>query len=109
MGNSLTMRGATAGKNRFLMQSRRFYWAVFVLIAVTPSVAKTGEAAEESDDASLPQLLKVAQAELQEANLSKKEIELRVKVDENVATVRAYFPRADGGRPEMRNPKFWTQ
>jgi hypothetical protein len=66
------------------------------------------EQPKESNKTSLPQLLRVAREELQAAKLPEREIQLRLKVVENVATVKAYFPRADGGRPEMRNPKYWT-
>jgi len=30
-----------------------------------------------------------------------------LKIVENVATVKAYYPHADGGRPEYRNSKYW--
>jgi hypothetical protein len=60
-------------------------------------------------DTSLSRLLDVARGELEAAKLPKKEIELRLKIIEDVATVKAYYPRADGGRPEMRNSKYWTQ
>jgi hypothetical protein len=53
-------------------------------------------------------LLDAAHRELRAAGLSEKETQLRLKIVENVATVKAYYPHADGGRPEKRNPQFWT-
>lgn len=52
-------------------------------------------------------LLDAAREELQTAELSKKEIQVRLKIVENVATVKAYYPHADGGRPESRNSEYW--
>ncbi len=52
-------------------------------------------------------LLDAARNELRAAGLSEKEIQVRLKIVENVATLRAYYPHADGGRPEYRNPKYW--
>ncbi len=52
-------------------------------------------------------LLDVARAELRAAGLSEKEIQVRLKIVKNVATVKAYYPHADGGPPEYRNPKYW--
>jgi len=49
----------------------------------------------------------VARKDLQAAKLSEKEIQVRLKIVENVATLKAYYPHADGGRPEYRNPKYW--
>lgn len=51
--------------------------------------------------------LDAAREELRAAGLSEKEIQVRVKIVENVATVKAYYPHADGGRPEIRNSKYW--
>ncbi len=48
-----------------------------------------------------------ARQELRAAKLPADEIRVRLKIIENVAALKAYFPRADGGRPETRNPKFW--
>jgi hypothetical protein len=56
----------------------------------------------------ISKLLDPAREELRAAKLSEKEIQLRLKIIENVATVKAYFPAADGGWPEKRNPKYWT-
>ena len=53
------------------------------------------------------ELTDVARQELQAAKIPRKEIQVRLKVIENVAALKAYFPRADGGRPETRNPKYW--
>ena len=53
-------------------------------------------------------LLRAAREEFRAAGLSDKEIQVRLKVVENVATVKAYYPHADGGRPEIRNSKHWT-
>jgi hypothetical protein len=60
------------------------------------------------DSETLTELLDAARDELQAAELSEKEVELRLKIVEDVATVKAYFPPV-GGRPEMRNPKYWVQ
>jgi signal peptidase I len=51
----------------------------------------------------------VARDELHAAKFSNNEIQLRLRIVENVATVKAYFPRAYGGRPEKRNPEYWAQ
>jgi hypothetical protein len=53
------------------------------------------------------ELLDAASEELRAARLSEKEIQVRLKIVENVATVKAYYPHADGGRPETRNSKYW--
>ena len=52
-------------------------------------------------------LLDTAREELRAVGISEKEIQVRLKIVENVATVRAYYPHADGGRPEYRNSKYW--
>lgn len=57
----------------------------------------------------LARLLASARKELQTARIAEDEIELRLKVVENAATVKSYYPHADGGRPETRNSKYWTQ
>ena len=51
--------------------------------------------------------LHAAREELRAAGLSEKEIQVRLKIVENVGTVKAYYPHADGGRPETRNSKYW--
>jgi hypothetical protein len=51
--------------------------------------------------------LDTARDELRAAKLSEKEIQVRLKIVENVSTVKAYYPAADGGRPETRNSKYW--
>jgi hypothetical protein len=55
----------------------------------------------------MAQRLDAAREELRAAKLSEKEIQVRLKIVENVATVKAYYPHADGGRPETRNSKYW--
>jgi len=52
-------------------------------------------------------LLDTAREELRAARISPQEIPVRLKIVENVATVKAYYPHADGSRPEYRNPKYW--
>jgi len=59
--------------------------------------------------ADLARLLDEARDELQAADLSEKEIRLRLKIVENVATVRSYFPHVIGGPPETRNSKYWVE
>jgi Protein-glutamine gamma-glutamyltransferase len=55
----------------------------------------------------MARLLEVAREELRDAGVSEKEIQVRLKIVEDVATVKAYYPHADGGRPEKRNPRHW--
>jgi hypothetical protein len=57
----------------------------------------------------LKSLLEDARDELKEADLSKKEIQLRLKIVENVATVKSNFPHVIGGPPETRNSKYWME
>jgi hypothetical protein len=59
--------------------------------------------------AKLARFVESARKELQAAKLSEKEIELRLKIVEDAATVKSYYPHADGGRPETRNSKYWVQ
>jgi hypothetical protein len=59
--------------------------------------------------ADLGRLLDDARHELQAAHLSEKEVRLRLKIVENVATVKAYFPHVIGGPPETRNSKYWME
>jgi hypothetical protein len=90
-------------------------WVFLVPITSSLVLAGAEKARDESsidpkiESASLSELLDVARDELQATRLSEKEIQLRLKIVENVATVKAYFPHAYGGRPEMRNRKYWTQ
>jgi hypothetical protein len=63
----------------------------------------------DSRSARIAHLLDSAEKELQTAGVSEKEIELRLKIVENAATVKAYYPHADGGRPETRNSEHWVQ
>jgi hypothetical protein len=72
------------------------------LVAAIPAFCRIAMAEEQTES-----LLNTADKELRAARLSDKEIELRLKIVENVATVKAYYPHADGGRPEYRNPKHW--
>lgn len=70
--------------------------------------------ADDSDEPdmgaeNLARMLKSARDELEAAELSDDEIRLRLKIVENVATVKAYYPHADGGPPEMRNAKYWVE
>ena len=109
MNESVMMLGAKNRTKIRTSQLRHAWWAFLVVIAAVANSTRAEQAPEESSTTSLPQLLKVAREELQAAKLSEKEIQLRLKVVENVATLKAYFPRADGGRPEMRNPQYWTE
>jgi len=59
--------------------------------------------------ADLVHLLEEARDELEAAHLSEKEIRLRLKIVENVATVKSYFPHVIGGPPETRNAKYWVE
>jgi len=62
-----------------------------------------------SHSAKVARLVDLARRELQTAGVPAKELELRVKVIENTATVKAYYPHADGGRPETRNSEYWAK
>jgi hypothetical protein len=53
-------------------------------------------------------MLDTAREELRAAKVSDKDITLRLKIVENAATVKAYYPHAGGSRPEYRNPDYWT-
>jgi hypothetical protein len=52
-------------------------------------------------------LLTAVRQELHTAGLSEKEIQVRLRVVANAATVKAYYPHAGGTRPEARNQKHW--
>jgi hypothetical protein len=82
-----------------------------VLLCAAADTRGQGRSSREPDmgGANLNRLLAKAREELQAAELSGEEIQLRLKIVENVATVKAYFPHADGGPPEVRNPKFWVE
>ncbi len=84
---------------------------VLIIINLQSFVGAQGEAATETlnDKNQLKQLLIVAKEELQSRKLSDKEVQLRLKIVEDVATVKAYFPHVLSGPPEYRNPKFWKQ
>ena len=60
------------------------------------------------DKAELAGLIKDAQSELRLAKLSNQEVQLRLKIVQNVATVKAYFPHVIGGPPEYRDEKYWV-
>jgi Protein-glutamine gamma-glutamyltransferase len=84
--------------------------AVLILLAVEHANGREKKSSGlEVRSAKLARLLDSARNELQTAGIAEKEIELRLKVVENTATVKAYYPHADGGRPESRNPKYWRQ
>ncbi len=59
--------------------------------------------------ADLERLLDEARDELRAAELSEQEIRLRLKIVEDVATVKSYFPHVIGGPPETRNAKYWVE
>jgi hypothetical protein len=73
-------------------------------VAATTALLLSGSAWAQEP---MARLLDVARAELQAAGVSNKEIQIRLKIVEDVATVKAYYPHADGGRPEMRNRRYW--
>ena len=73
-----------------------------VLATVTLLFCQSGWSQERT-----ARLLDAASEELRAAKFSEKEIQIRLKIVENVATVKAYYPHADGGRPESRNSKYW--
>ncbi len=112
MGRLLMAGGAANRKNTLAPELRHSWCAIVITIAVATAAAAQGPDDPSSDpkidSATLSELLDVARDELQSADLPEKEIELRLKIVKNVATVKAYFPRAYRGRPEMRNPKYWT-
>jgi ADP-ribosylglycohydrolase/protein-glutamine gamma-glutamyltransferase-like protein len=87
--------------------------AVIIAAALCLAGAEQGPGDSSSDPksgvANLSHLLNVARDELHAAQLSEREIQLRLKIIENVATVKAYFPHAYGRRPETRNSKYWVQ
>ncbi|HEV3022859.1 MAG TPA: hypothetical protein VGX76_10335 [Pirellulales bacterium] len=93
------------------MRTFRKAWGVIVG-TMALSFCSIGFAQEQDDEigaADLARLLDKARHELQAADLSKKEIGLRLKIVENVATVKSYFPHVIGGPPETRNSKFWVE
>ena len=73
-----------------------------VLAAVVLLFCRGGWSQEQS-----AKLSDVASKELRAAKLSEKDIQVRLKIVENVATLKAYYPHADGGRPESRNSRYW--
>jgi len=105
-------RGAFYAKMLRLRKSPCVILGAFVLSLFFHANANGREEKSSDPDmgsAELAQLLESARDELQTAGLSAKEIELRLKIVENAATVKAYYPHADGGRPETRNSKHWAQ
>jgi hypothetical protein len=92
-------------------------WQVTIVGAMALSLCSFASAPGQEKSASGPEmgatnlarLLGVARDELRAAKRPEKEIRLRLKIVENVATVKAYFPRADGGPPETRNAKYWVE
>ncbi|HEY1599466.1 MAG TPA: hypothetical protein VGG64_07680 [Pirellulales bacterium] len=98
-----------------MRELRQSWWVIVGVTALTlcgrEGVQAQGEAQRDGQIGSkeLAALLETARDELETADLSEKEIELRLKIVESVATVKAYFPHAYRGRPEYRNPKFWVQ
>ena len=106
--------GFTSSRDAVKTRKRRPAVAPKMLIGViacvfVPERAMAGASTDASSDGTLHHLLDTARDELRTSKLSQKEVQLRLKVIENVATVKAYFPHADGGRPEMRNPKYWSK
>src|SRR4051794_18231057 len=94
--------------------SRTSYCIVFVTMLFLQDVENANgrerkPSGSDSQSAEVARLVDLARRELQAADVSEKEIELRLKVIENAATVNAYYPHANGGRPETRNPKYWVQ
>ena len=73
-----------------------------VAVAVALLLCRNGSSQERT-----ARFLDAARQELRAARLSEQEIQVRLKIVENVATVKAYYPPGDGGRPEYRNPKYW--
>ncbi|MFN6107287.1 MAG: hypothetical protein ACK5EA_22930 [Planctomycetaceae bacterium] len=59
--------------------------------------------------ADLARLLDEAGQELKAADLSQKEIRIRLKIVTNVATVKSYYPHVIGGPPETRNSNYWVE
>src|SRR5262249_602877 len=113
MGGSLSTRAA---KGRIKPDTRkhclvrRAFLAAPAVALCSASFAQGPE--DPSDDpqmesAELSDLLDVARDELRAAGLPAREVQLRLKIIEDVATLKAYFPHV-GGRPEKRNSKYWT-
>jgi hypothetical protein len=98
-----------------MRELRQSWWLIVGATALSlcssDSVRAQGESQRDGQISSedLASLLDTAREELQAAELSAKEVQLRLKIVENVATVKAYFPHAYRGRPEYRNPKYWVQ
>lgn len=86
------------------MRNGSIPWCGSAIAAMATLLCCSGWAQQRTAD-----LLDAARDELRAAGLSDQEIRLRLRIVENVATLKAYYPHADGGRPEMRNPKYWKQ
>jgi hypothetical protein len=84
------------------MRDKSICHVVFLTLMAVLLCQRTGSSQDQ-----LEELLQTAKKELQAAKLPEKEIAVRLKVIENVAELKAYYPHADGGRPEYRNPEFW--
>src|ERR1700733_8831817 len=89
----LMLRCATNRTRGLVPRSRHAWLAVLLAIAGSLGLVEAGQAADESSDdpaidkASLSKLLDVARDELQAARLSEKEVQLRLRIVENVAMV----------------------
>ncbi|MFO1063185.1 MAG: hypothetical protein U0892_04870 [Pirellulales bacterium] len=90
---------------------RPLYIAVFICLTYLFGLpdARAQQSQPDMGSQRLVQLVEQARRELTAIGLSQPEIALRLKIIENVATVKVYYPHADGGRPEYRNPKLWEE
>jgi hypothetical protein len=82
---------------------------LLTMLVLLANVRATQSSGPDRRSARIARLLDSARKELQAAGVSEKEMELRLKIVENAATVKAYYPHADGGRPETRNSKYWAE
>lgn len=81
---------------------------VFVQVPAHAQPQEKRAAGQRGGDPVLAPLLEEARSEMRSARLSEKEIRLRLKIVESVATVKSYFPHV-GGLPETRNSKYWGE
>ena len=115
MGRLSSARWTASQRPACISPVHRSWYQALVALLVIAGLAVADEADDDPSDESgldvaiLSELLVVAREELEAAKVPEKQIELRLKIVEAVATVKAYFPHAYRGRPEMRNPKFWAQ
>jgi Protein-glutamine gamma-glutamyltransferase len=115
MGSLRSARGSASRTHS--LQPRVYHSRCAVAVTIAAALSLTGSEQGPGDPSTNPksatanssQLLNLARKEFHAAKLSEQEIRLRLKIIENVATVKAYFPHAYGDRPEMRNPKYWAQ